>query len=424
MQALLEATAIAAGYNGKAVISDFSLTANPGDFLGLIGPNGSGKSTLIRVLSRVLPPLSGTALLAGEDIWKKGAAWAARRMAVIPQDSPLAFDFSVLEIVLMGRAPHLGRFALEAEKDLTIAWESLRLTNSEALANKPANALSGGEKQRVIISRALAQQPRILLADEPIAHLDINHQLQILELLQRLANDQNILILAALHDLNLAAAFCDRLLLLSGGRTLSAGSPAEVITSENIRRAYGVPAQVKINPGNGRPYLTLAGNVAPPRTSGGEGIRVHVICGAGSGAELLEYLAAVGCEVSAGVLNVTDSDQQVAERLNLPRVEEAPFSDISPEAHKQNCDLARAADVVVVCSIPFGHGNSANLEAAKAALLAGRKVLLAANPPIEARDFTGGEASRIYRDLISLGARTAEICGPELLTLFESFKKA
>jgi iron complex transport system ATP-binding protein len=345
-------------------------------------------------------------------------------MAVIPQDSPLAFDFSVFEIVLMGRAPHLGRFALEAEKDLTIAWEALRLTNSEALANKPANALSGGEKQRVIVSRALAQLPRILLADEPIAHLDINHQLQILELLQRLAKEQNILILAALHDLNLAAAYCDRLLLLSGGRTLSAGAPAEVITPENIRRAYGVRAKVKINPTNNRPYLTLAGERPPIAPAEGKGIRVHVICGAGSGAELLEYLVEAGCEVSVGVLNVADSDQQVAERLNLPRAEEAPFSDISPEVHKQNYDLAAAADVVVVCAIPFGHGNLANLEVAKAALLAGRKVLLTANPPIETRDFTDGQATRLYGELVTLGARTAEINGPELLKFFESLKRS
>jgi len=423
MTALLEATSIRAGYDGKAVISDFSLAANPGDFLGLIGPNGSGKSTLIRVLSRVLTPLSGQALLEGEDVWQKGATWAARRMAVIPQDSPLAFDFSVLETVLMGRSPHLGRFSLEGEEDLAVAWQALRLTDSEALANKPANALSGGEKQRVIISRALAQQPRVLLADEPIAHLDINHQLQILELLRRLAKEQQLLILAALHDLNLAATFCDRLLLLSGGRMIVAGPPAEVITQENIRRAYGVTAKVKINPTNNRPYLTLSGECPAISPSEGLGIKVHVICGAGSGAELLEYLLAAGCEVSAGVLNVTDSDQRAAERLNLPRAEEAPFSDISPEAHQQNCDLAAAADIVVVCSIPFGHGNLANLEAAKVALLAGRKVLLAANPPIEARDFTGGEATRIYGELISLGARTGEISGPALLKVFEPIKQ-
>jgi iron complex transport system ATP-binding protein len=421
MQPLLEVSAISAGYDGKPVISELSLRANPGDFIGLIGPNGSGKSTLIRVLSRVLAPIAGRALLEGENIWEKGAAWAARRMAVIPQESPLAFDYRVAEMVLMGRSPHLGRFALEGESDLEIARECLKLTKAEDLAEKSFNALSGGERQRVTIARALAQQPRLLLADEPIAHLDISYQLQILELLRRLAKTRGLLVLSALHELNLAASYCDRLLLLAGGRLLSAGTPGEVITPENIRRAYGVRGKVKINPANQRPYLTLASDAAPA-PSGGKGLRLHVICGAGSGAELLEYLVEAGCEVSAGVLNVTDSDQQTAERLDLPRAEEAPFCDISPEVHRQNCLLAAAADIVVVCSIPFGHGNLANLEAAKAALLAGKKVLLAANPPLESRDFTGGQASRIYGELISLGARLGEINGPEVLRWFEASK--
>ena len=418
--ALLEAQSISAGYGARPVISNLSLAAAEGEFIGLVGANGSGKSTLIRTFSRVLPPLAGSIKVDGENIWQKSAPWLARKAAVVPQDSPIAFDFTVLEMVLMGRSPHLGRFSIEGKQDLAVAWECLRLVKLEELAQRPASAISGGERQRAGIARALAQEPKLLLADEPIAHLDISHQIQVLDLLRQLTTEKKLAVVAALHDLNLASAYCDRLVLLAGGRALAIGPPSEVITEENIRHAYGVQARVRAHPVSGRPYITLAHRHTFPAAQagsagGGHLPKVHVICGAGTGAELIRELISLGCEVSVGVVNVSDSDQQLAEALDLERVEEAPFSAISEEAFRQNCELAKAADIVVLCAIPFGEGNLANLQAAHEALCAGKKVILLNTPRIEDRDFTGGKAVALFQQTIAEGAVLAD----NLVSIFE-----
>jgi iron complex transport system ATP-binding protein len=408
---LLEAKAVSAGYDGRVVLTDFSLSAQAGEFIGLVGPNGSGKSTLIRVFSRILRPFSGTVMAEGEDIWKKRAPWLAKRVAVVPQDSSPAFDFTILEMALMGRSPHLGRFSIEGKADIAVAWECLKLTQMEEFADRLVTAVSGGERQRAVIARALAQQPKILLADEPIAHLDINHQIQILDLLQHLTKQKGVAVIAALHDLNLAASYCDRLVMLGQGKIVASGAPAEVITEAHVRHTYGLRAQVKSNPATGRPYITLSSRRAPAKSPATKELKIHVICGAGTGAELMEELIAEGYEVSAGVVNVMDSDQQAAESLDIVRVEEAPFSPISEESHRQNCALAAEADIVVVCAIPFGPGNIANLKAAEAALRAGRKVLLVNSPAIENRDFANGEAIALNNKMLSQGAVGVEDMG-------------
>jgi iron complex transport system ATP-binding protein len=404
---LLTAQAIEVGYNSRPILSQISLAIGAGEFVGLVGPNGSGKSTLIRALSRVLPLVSGEVVVDSENIWHKDPAWLARRLAVVPQDSPVAFDFSVLDTVLMGRSPYLGRFSVENKHDLEIAWQCLQLTDMTALAHRAATAISGGERQRAVIARALAQEPKILLADEPIAHLDINHQIQILDLLARLCRERNLAVIAALHDLNLAASFCDRLVMLDGGSCVADGKPVEVLTEERLRRVYGVHAQVRLHPVSGRPYMTLVGSHQPlpkPDKTNGHGIKVHVICGAGTGADLFTALAHEGYDVSVGVVNVMDTDQQLAEALDLERVEEAPFSAISPGSHAENCTLATAAQVVVVCAMPFGPGNLDNLRAAQAALQVGKKVFLVNEPAIAERDFTDGEAARVFAAMVDAGA--------------------
>jgi len=413
---ILQVRDLAVAYGQEPVIADFSCAIQKGEFVSLVGANGSGKSTLLRAFSRLIRPVGGQVVVDGADIWERDQAWLARRLAVVPQDSNVAFDFTVLETVLMGRAPHLGKFAIEKTDDMEIALEALRSTSLEALADKPITAISGGERQRAVIARALAQQPSVLLADEPTAHLDINHQIAILELLRGLSHRRQLGLFAALHDLNLASLYSDRIFMLAGGRVLVAGTPSAVITEENVRHAYGIHAKIKPHPTTGRPYMTLAGRHYPRRAvmaADSGGFRsVHVICGAGTGAALLEQLYEEGRDVSAGVVNVADSDQQTAERLDLDRVEEAPFSAISPEAHRQNLALCFAADVVVVCGLPFGEGNLANLEAASEALRHGRRVILANRPPIEERDFTEGRATALFKDMVSRGAVIADEPAP------------
>jgi iron complex transport system ATP-binding protein len=403
---MLEALAITVGYDHRAVVQDLTLTLSRGQFLGLVGPNGSGKSTVVRALSRVLRPSRGQVLLDSVDIYRMPARDLARRLAVVGQDNTVGFDFLVREVVLMGRAPHLARFALEREHDHGVSEEAMELTHTRAFADRPITSLSGGERQRCMIARALAQEPEVLLLDEPTAHLDINHQIEILDLARKLTAQRGLATLVVLHDLNLASQYCDLLALIAGGRLLATGPPREVVTEDHIRAAYHTDVQVRSHPATDRPYVTLLSRLpvsaAPTRDT-----RVHLICGAGTGVPLMHRLRQLGFAVSAGVLNVADSDQLEAEALDLPRIEEAPFSVITEETHRRNCEMARAADVVIVTGIPFGRGNLLNLEAAVRARGVGRRVLLVDDPPIAGRDFTDGEASALQRQIINAGA---ELC--------------
>jgi len=403
---MLEALAITVGYGDGAVVHDLTLSVSRGQFLGLVGPNGSGKSTVIRALSRVLPPSRGQVLLDSVDIYRLPAKELARRLAVVAQDNAVGFDFLVREVVMMGRAPYLSRFGIERARDYDIVEQCLDVTHTRVLADRPITALSGGERQRCMIARALAQEAEVLLLDEPTAHLDINHQIEILDLARRLTAQRGLATLVVLHDLNLASQYCDRLALMAEGRVLAAGAPREVVTEDHIRAAYHTDVQVRAHPSTDRPYVTLLSRlpVASPPT---RQTRVHLICGAGTGVQLMRRLRELGFAVSVGVVNVADSDQLEAEALDLPRVEEAPFSPITEEAHRRNSDLARAAELVIVTGIPYGRGNLRNLEAAVRARGVGRRVLIIDDPPIVGRDFTEGEATALQRQIVNAGA---ELC--------------
>jgi iron complex transport system ATP-binding protein len=251
--------------NREPILSGLTLELRAGEIAGVIGPNGSGKSTLVRALSRALRPESGAVLLDDNDLYGQvSARRSAQRVGVVPQSAVVTFDFTVREIVRMGRDPHLPPrpFAGESAADERIVDEALAATGVTDLADRFATTLSGGEWQRVLLARALAQHPDVLLLDEPTAHLDIRHQWDVLALARSLAQQGGKAVLAVLHDLNLAAAFCDRLILLSQGRIVADGSPAEVLTPEYILAVYGTPVHVLAHPVSGRPYIL------PPTASG------------------------------------------------------------------------------------------------------------------------------------------------------------
>jgi iron complex transport system ATP-binding protein len=230
-------------YPGVPVLRNISFNVPAGDFLSLLGPNGSGKSTLLRLLDRILLPQSGSITLEGRALSTYSRRDLARTIAYVPQDTLWVFPYTVLEVVLMGRSPHVGRSGFENQQDLDIAWAMMRLTDIEHLADKLITAISGGERQRVLIARALSQQPEILLLDEPNAHLDINHQVEIFQILQEQNEQHHLTIISVSHDLNLAAAFSKRALLLgepgNGGSTIFAiGQPHEVLTESTIEQVY------------------------------------------------------------------------------------------------------------------------------------------------------------------------------------------
>jgi iron complex transport system ATP-binding protein len=232
---------------GPTVVDRVSLAIGRGELVGLLGPNGSGKTTMLKLLGGILRPRQGSVAFEGRPLADWPRREAARKIAYVPQETHAPFDFSVMEIVLMGRFPHLGSFALEGPQDLAVAKGALDATGMSAFAARPFHTLSGGEKQRVVIASALAQDPELLLLDEPTASLDVGHQLEVQQLLARLNASGQVAMVLSTHDLNLAASLCRRLILVRDGRVLASGATADVLTPANIRGLYDVEADVHMH---------------------------------------------------------------------------------------------------------------------------------------------------------------------------------
>jgi iron complex transport system ATP-binding protein len=241
-------------YRGTPVFHDFSLTVGAGELTAVLGPNGTGKTTWVRLAAGSLAPQRGTVRLFEDDLRILGAAERARTVAVVPQESPLEFEFRVHEIVAMGRSPHQGLLGLESAEDRAAVAEALRVTGMELHAHRPLSALSGGEKQRVVLARALAQSPRLLLLDEPTAHLDLKHRLAIYTLLERLHGEGMTTVVVS-HDLNLAAAHCRRLVLFRCGEVVADGPPREVLRREILREVFEVDLEVRVDAERGHPFV-------------------------------------------------------------------------------------------------------------------------------------------------------------------------
>jgi len=243
-----------AGQPAVEVLRDVSLEAPRGKLLVIIGPNGSGKTTLLRCMSGALSPGGGQIMLEGSSLARYSGRELARLLGYVPQETQPAFEYSVLQMVLMGRSPHMGAFGFETEADVAAARDCLRLTDTLRFEGRLFDELSSGERQRVVIARALAQQPAVLLLDEPTSFLDIGHQLQIYELLRKLTGE-GMSVVCVSHDLNTAAQFADRMVLLHQGRVVSAGSADEVLAVDTIGPVYGVEADLISHPRTGRPII-------------------------------------------------------------------------------------------------------------------------------------------------------------------------
>jgi cobalamin transport system ATP-binding protein len=250
---LLRADKVSFAYRaGAPVLEEVSLAVAGGDLIGVIGPNGSGKTTLLKILGGMLKPTTGSVFLAESALGSSSRRDVARRIAFVPQETHSSFDFSVLDIVLMGRFPHLGAFALEGPEDLAIARDALQATGTSVFETRSFNTLSGGEKQRVVIASALAQRAELLLLDEPTASLDVGHQLEVTALLTRLNREQNVTMVLTTHDLNFAASLCRHLMLVRDGRVIASGPTREVLTAHAVRALYDVDADVGLHPRAGR----------------------------------------------------------------------------------------------------------------------------------------------------------------------------
>ncbi len=242
-------------FGENRVLKDLCIDIPSGQFTGIIGPNGSGKTTLLRNISASLRPERNRVLLGQEDVLTLTPRELALRMAYVPQNTHIAFDFSVEDIVLMGRNPHLGRFQQEGEEDIEIARQAMELTGTLPFKDRKITELSGGERQRVLIARALAQQSNIILLDEPTSNLDIKHQVEILQMVKSLVKTKSLTVVCVLHDLNLAAHFCETIVLLHHGQVFRQGKVEEVLQPDVIEEVYGLPVTMMQDPATGAPYI-------------------------------------------------------------------------------------------------------------------------------------------------------------------------
>jgi iron complex transport system ATP-binding protein len=248
LDSLLAAYNVTFAYGEHTVLRDIPLDLTRGDLVGLIGPNGSGKTTLLKILSGILNPARGTVTLDGQDLRALARREIARRIALVPQELNVTFAFTVREMVMLGRTPHIRALAGETRQDRAVVDAMLELTEMRDLADRLFVELSGGERQRVVIAMALAQEPQILLLDEPTVHLDINHQIEILELILKLNRARGLTVLATMHDLNLAALYFDRLALLNDGCLVSQGTPRAVLQKPRIEEIFRTKVIVTSHP--------------------------------------------------------------------------------------------------------------------------------------------------------------------------------
>lgn len=386
---------LSVGYDREfPVLDGITLDVAAGELVAVIGPNGCGKTTFLRALTKVLPPSKGVIYVSGRELDSLSVREMAKRVGVVPQEDVIAFDFTVEDVVAMGRHPHRRPFSPLDSENEEIVRRAMAATGTWALRGRLVTEISGGERKRVVIARALAQEPRILLLDEPTSNLDLNYQQEILGLMADLAHARGIGIVLVLHDLNLAAHYVDRVVLLDArGKIHAAGTPEEVITADNIEEVYGCSVLVTRHPITGHVQITLGFRKASAKR-----LRVHIICGAGTGKPVMTELAARGHHITAGVLNEGDSDLETAQVLGITTVSEEFGCPISDRARRENEQLLSQAEAAIVCPVPFGWGNLANLEV----LLQGpaRITALLNIPPVEERDFTEGKAAALYEALL------------------------
>ncbi len=246
---------VTVGYGARSVVRGLNFSAVAHQVVALVGPNGVGKSTVLRTLSGVLAPLRGQVTLGGQVLTQFAPRERAQRVAVVPQAPVLPAGFTVAEVVMLGRAPYQSAWRPASARDCDLAWRALTFTGLTTLASRPVDELSGGERQRVALARALAQEPQVLLLDEPTTHLDLKHQAEVLRLVHGLAREHGLIVVATLHDLNQAARYADRVALLAEGALRAWGTPADVLTGDHLGPAYDAPVQVVPHPHAAYPLI-------------------------------------------------------------------------------------------------------------------------------------------------------------------------
>ena len=369
----------------KNILKDINLNVAKGEFVGIIGPNGAGKTSLLKCINRI-NTYSGDIFIDGRDSRMLSQKEIARNVSLMFQNTNITFPFTALEVVLMGRYAHLRYGRSESRKDVVAAHEYLKYTGVSGLENQTVTSMSGGEVQRVLFAKVLAQEANLVLLDEPTSSLDIAYEEQIFHICSELYKEGKTVI-TSVHDIKIAARYCTRLILMKDGRIMADGTAEEVLTSENMSEAFSVNALVYRNRvTNSLDYHIFSND------SFGKGTRIHIIGGGGSASGVIRYLFERGYSLSAGVLSLGDSDLNTAELFGVKSITTQPFSGIDELAHAENERFIKNADITVLCNMPFGIGNLKNLEAAQSA----KKLLIIEDEGASARDYTGGRGLELY----------------------------
>ena len=385
-------------YGDVSVLEDVSFDVERGEFVGLVGPNGAGKTTLLRAMSGALSPDAGTVEICDTDIDSLSSKHSSRLVSVVPQNTHLSFSFPVRDVVAMGRNPHRSRFSAPMPADRAIVDRALEWTRTTELADRPIDEVSGGERQRVLLARTIAQDTPVVLLDEPTASLDVNHQLETLDLVRDLVADGTTAV-AAIHDLDLAARYCDRLVVLADGVVCERGSPEEVLTADTLTRAFDATAAVTANPFTGTPTVTALSKRRDDGDLTGS-VNVHVLGSGQTAATVVARLEAAGAEVSVGPLSNDDAATTVARQLGVDRLTVEPFTPLSRAVLDDLDARVTAADATVLANLEVSAGNQLALDVLSNA---STPLVVVERRPFSDRNHAGERAERLYEELRKTG---------------------
>ncbi len=381
---ILSAEELNVGYGKKTVVSGLNLNVMKGQVICLLGPNGAGKTTVLRTLSGLLAPVSGTVKVEGVGIGSLKQKELSQKLSVVLTESVTLSLTTVEELVSMGRTPHTGLMGRLTEEDRRIVAEALETVGADSLRERYFDELSDGEKQKVMIARALVQEPKLMILDEPTSHLDIKHKIEVIRVLQKLSGEKGITCILSLHDIDLALKGCQTVLLVRDGKIAAQGTPEEVVGSGRIQELYEI---------SGARYSELLGAVELTGKDSGE---IFVAGGAGSGVCLYRALSRSGYGLTAGVLHRGDVDFQIAEPICSKVIAEEPFEPISHDNAEKAYALILAAKCAVDSGFPIGRGNLENVELLKRAVKGGKPILSLRDPDEGARLYGAENGGVLY----------------------------
>ncbi|MDW7668607.1 MAG: ABC transporter ATP-binding protein [Bacillota bacterium] len=391
MDSILKVSNLNYSVNNINIIKDINFNVLKGEFISIIGPNGAGKTTLIKCLADNLD-YTGTVELKGKSIKKYSKKEKARIISVVPQEYTLPFNFKVIDIIKMGRNPYKDNKGKEEFKtNKNLIYKAMVQTNTYDLRNRFYNSLSGGEKQRVITARALAQDTDLIYLDEVTSSLDMHHELEIVELIYRLNREEEITVISIMHDLNIASRFSDRILFLNNGEVVEYDTPEKVFNVENLSKAYNMEMLIREN------KLLNYKEIVPLRVNrdvNKKDKKIHIICGGGTGEYIIEKLFSEKYDLSCGIIHDGDSDVRVCESLNIECIKEKPFSEFSEKVINDYKNKIQNSDIVLVTDVPFGKHNITNLRILKE--YKNKKIIILHN---NNRDFIEGESDKIIEKL-------------------------